>query len=113
MSLEVISRLTGGPNLMPLLSRNVHVLPPFVGFGIGSREIRHRQCPAAPADVVVPDQRSHEQVRVDRDDVREVLAGRVEAVGPAECRLPADAVGTALGALGLGLLRTPRTRDRR
>ena len=34
MSLDVISRFTGGPNLIPLLSRNVHVLPPFVGFGI-------------------------------------------------------------------------------
>ena len=54
MSLEVISRLTGGPNLMPLLSRNVHVLPPFVGLGMAVARSGTGTPPAVPTTWLYP-----------------------------------------------------------
>ena len=68
MSFEVISRLTGGPNLMPRFSVNVYVLPPFVGLGIDVARSGTSLFPAATGDVVVAHQGPDEQVRVDRDE---------------------------------------------
>ena len=102
MSLEVICAVDRRTEPDTALESERPRLAAVRRLGDGSRQIRHRHVPGGADHVVVPDQGSPEKVRVDRDAVREVLAGRVEAVGPAERGLPADAVGTALGALSLG-----------
>ncbi len=49
MSLDVISRFSGGPNLMPFLRWNVYVLPPFVIMPVFVARSGTITLPGAPA----------------------------------------------------------------
>ena len=90
-SLDVISRLSGGPNLMPLLEvERVRLAAVRDHAGVGG-EVRDDDVARGAGDVVVADERAHEQVRVDAERLAEVFTGRVEAVGEVERRLPLDA----------------------
>ena len=90
MSRAVISRLTGGPNLIPRLSLNVYVLPPFVGAGTLTARSGTSLLPAAPATWFVPT-----SVRTSRFEwiaarPRVGLARRVEARPSPEVRVPSQ-----------------------
>src|SRR5215471_10379369 len=54
MSFEVISRFTGGANLMPCLRWKVYVFPPFVGVGTDVARSGTTLLPAAPATWLYP-----------------------------------------------------------
>ncbi len=82
-------------------------------LGDGTSPDPARHVPGGADDVVVPDQRSHEQVRVDRDDVREVLAGRVEAVRSSRTSTPSRRGRYRPWRSEPRIPRMPRTRGRR
>jgi len=48
MSFDVIARLTGGANLMPLFRWKVYVLPPLVAFGTATARSGTILFPPAP-----------------------------------------------------------------
>ena len=114
MSPAVISRLTGGPNLIPALEPEcVRSCRRSSATGKLTARSGTRLLPGCPGNVIRANERADEQVRVDRPRRRVELPGRVEASAPrkraAVERLHADAV-RATGERPR--LRSRRGRDR-
>jgi hypothetical protein len=81
---------------------NVYVLPPFVGRGTEVATSGNDDVPLRALDVVEGHEVAQQQVRVDRERVGEVLAGRVEVARKAEARLPPTRYVPPFAALPLG-----------